>query len=627
MKRTMMLLLLMGLFAVADAKISQPVLKWAEKGGGPYLMSGAYSGSPAVADLDHDGDMEIIWANYMVYVVDGNTGDVVWNCNTGDDRSHQKRKYVGWTWPAVAVADVDGDGYQEIITAHDHGHISVYRHDGYFYNSNWPQQRCPESDLRSLCVADLDNNGQMEVLVGSTRKGTTDHDWYLLDLNGRDMPGWPQSAVNHCGHGGYNEEFTVADIDGDSQLEILALSTVPYLNAYNPDGSHLITGDYFGKKRWADVPILYSPEAELAGHWPRSEWFPKFAYTAPVTADLNNDGELEIILIGAMTDITVSPMRTYYYTPVIFDKERRRFHTESYDWNTFPELQVVDADMPVDDYVRTRFCLPNTGIGDLGGDGEQEIIFPSYDGALHAVWLDKTEKHNWPFQLYQAAEGFLRYASEPAIVDIDNDGHAEIIIGSWTEKGSYQSGKLHILDYQGHLLHEVALPPTSKDWNGITSAPVIANIDDDADLEIVVGTAYSGLCAFDLPNSANARILWGTSRGNNQRTGEQATSADSGISSPTPALRPSTFAITCAPNPITPESRLLIDVRQRNNLTIRVFDVLGRQMGILSSLTVAPGQHTVSLAADWLPQLANGIYFMSVTAPNESASLKFSVMQ
>jgi uncharacterized repeat protein (TIGR01451 family) len=81
---------------------------------------------------------------------------------------------------------------------------------------------------------------------------------------------------------------------------------------------------------------------------------------------------------------------------------------------------------------------------------------------------------------------------------------------------------LHILDYQGNVLYEVDLPLAykgSEDWNGALAAPTLANIDADADLEVVLNTANSGFVAYDLPGTANARVLWGTGRGNTQRTG------------------------------------------------------------------------------------------------------------
>jgi hypothetical protein len=89
------------------------------------------------------------------------------------------------------------------------------------------------------------------------------------------------------------------------------------------------------------------------------------------------------------------------------------------------------------------------------------------------------------------------------------------------QKGSGKTGKLHILDWQGQPLHEVALPAAfgTEDWNGALAAPTLANIDADPDLEVVLNTAHSGFVAYDLPGTARARILWGTGRGNYQRTG------------------------------------------------------------------------------------------------------------
>ena len=37
--------------------------------------------------------------------------------------------------------------------------------------------------------------------------------------------------------------------------------------------------------------------------------------------------------------------------------------------------------------------------------------------------------------------------------------------------------------------------------------------------KVVLGTAHAGVVVYDLPGTANARILWGTGRGNYQRSG------------------------------------------------------------------------------------------------------------
>jgi hypothetical protein len=138
---------------------------------------------------------------------------------------------------------------------------------------------------------------------------------------------------------------------------------------------------------------------------------------------------------------------------------------------------------------------------------------------VHAFWLDKTEHGSWPYSVYKPAEGFYRFASEPLVADLDNDGYAEVIFTSWTQKGSNKSAKLHILSAFGQPISEVDLPAgVGTDWNGAMAAPTLANIDADPDLELVVNTANSGVVAYDLPGTSGARVLWGTGRGSYTRS-------------------------------------------------------------------------------------------------------------
>ena len=94
----------------------------------------------------------------------------------------------------------------------------------------------------------------------------------------------------------------------------------------------------------------------------------------------------------------------------------------------------------------------------------------------------------------------------------------------WPEKAGTKVGQLHVLDHLGRPLHELDLPPSfpAGAWNGALGAPTVANVDANPDLEVLVGTARAGLVAYRIPNTPRARVLWGTGRGNYQRTGTPA---------------------------------------------------------------------------------------------------------
>jgi uncharacterized repeat protein (TIGR01451 family) len=174
---------------------------------------------------------------------------------------------------------------------------------------------------------------------------------------------------------------------------------------------------------------------------------------------------------------------------------------------------------------------------DLDGDGVKELLYASNDGKLHAYWMDKTEHTSWPFNV-AALAGDMSFASEPVVADLDNDGHAEVIFGTWPRNGGRRVGRIVVASWQGQLLQQIALPaPVATDanaWNGVLGAPTLANIDADADLELVVGTVSSGIVAYDLPGSAGARVLWGTGRGSFLRTGAQSPPISFSMSAPAP---------------------------------------------------------------------------------------------
>jgi hypothetical protein len=490
-----------------------PVLKW-QRGGcySSWCETGWYS-SPALVDVNGDGRDDIIASAYSLWALDGATGAQIWSVPGPGGR----------TWPGIVVADIDKDGAKEIVVAQSGGYLTVYRLDK---TVKW-QVRPTTSELRGLLAADLDgDNSTLEVVV-TAAIGSKTNTW-VYNSNGTLRSGWPQMSSNDgYAWGVYNDNAAAANLDpSDAALELVVPSDVHYIIAYKPNGASLAanTTEYPSRAYWGLVGVWEDLTVEKRGWgrcsagYPRSENYrPNFAGSPATVADLNGDGQREVVVAGNVYDCSQNPYLDRYTGPFIFNKDRTRFNSGGFDWRSTP----IDTGAPLsEDYNLIENAQPNPVVADLDGDGKMEMLYASYDGRVHAFWLDKTEHGAWPFSVYQPAEGFYRFASEPVVVDLDNNGQAEVIFTSWVQKGTHQTGKLYILSSQGQVISAVDLPPGfSTDWNGALAAPTLGNVDGDPDLEIVINSAHSGVLVYDLPDSAHARILWGTGRGSYLRNG------------------------------------------------------------------------------------------------------------
>lgn len=504
----------------ASAQVAAPVLKW-QHGGcySSWCETGWYS-SPAVADLDGDGTAEVVASAYSIVVLDGASGSLEWRVASGHDLSDPGASNVGRTWPGIVIADVDDDGADEIVTAHGGGWVSVYTDTG-FFEPGWPRQPA-SNELRGLSVGDLDNDGDLEIVVTAASYEAVNS--WVLEHTGSTRSGWPQlSGGGGYAYGVFNDTSAIADLTGDGRPDVIVPSDVHYICAYEADGAHIPADPVFGAKNWGQVGVWESYATELQGwgacNGVRAESYrTNFANGPVAVADMDGDGSLEVVATGRTYDCTGGET-TKYNGVYVFEADRGRFAGSGYDWTTVP----VDMGEPLSmDWTEIENAAPNPAVGDLDGDGELEIVYADFAGKVHAFWLDGTEHGSWPVEVYSS--GPYRYASEPAIVDVDGNGLAEVIFTTWVAKGSYQTGHLFVVDSGGTVVHQIPLPVAygSPDWNGALPCPTVADIDADPDFEVVLQTAHSGVVAYDLPGSSGARILWGTGRGSYLRNGVAA---------------------------------------------------------------------------------------------------------
>lgn len=374
----------------------------------------------------------------------------------------------------VALADLDGDGRQEVILATSAGQVHVWRYDGSYF-PGWPVSVPTGYGQYTVSVADVDRDGSLDIAVGTRVFTSGSGPVYLFDTGGNIKPGWP-----FAGAGGYfNEAPTLADIDGDDTLEIIIAERVyplGYLYVLRHDGrvqpgawpctlDHVpatgasvadLDGDGTVEIVQASYNSLYvfQPDGSVRPGWPRTmpdgrNW----SYQSPALADIDGDDTLEIVTAmhkeggGAYVfrhDGTTQPgwPRSYsnwtYCPPTVADLYRDGdlkvlcgvsaglsgsydiLHAHDDDGSSLPGFPFVS---------QTGSNEPNLTVADIDGDGDMEIIFTSNRiasadslGYVYALHHDGAMVAGFPLRPW----GFT-YLNGPNVADVNGDGMMDIV--------------------------------------------------------------------------------------------------------------------------------------------------------------------------------------------------------
>jgi hypothetical protein len=160
-------------------------------------------------DIDGDGYTEILFGTYEGYIVQlqYRAGDLSLEW---ESPQHNER-----CW-GLAVGDCDDDGEMEIVVGDGEGDLFVY--DAVTHDLEWKRQEKMVRDAHGIVIADLEDDGTTEILVGTGYK--TDQGWGTLYVWAGDG-GSEQPLRSYGPYDSRLRGIDVADLDGDGEKEIV----------------------------------------------------------------------------------------------------------------------------------------------------------------------------------------------------------------------------------------------------------------------------------------------------------------------------------------------------------------------------------------------------------------------
>jgi signal transduction histidine kinase len=382
--------------------------------GWPVILGNSIIGTPAVADIDDDGNDEITVAvrDGRVFLLDGQ----------GRTLPDWPQAAANGFYHAPLLADVDGNGAYEIFACSSDGYVHAWRTEGSRL-PGWPVavgvvpgsapilHRAPGGEGGSILMVCFD---------GSV---------HLFGLDGDEQPGWPRKTGERPASRSFMAPSVAsADLDGDSSPEILYISwDQAKLYAWNSVGESLpgfprVLGQ-------SGIGVVVEPGSRS----------PRIACTTESELVVLNAGGETLLRLptpdkddwfqsGAAFLSTASPAGQ---APDIIAAGTRGGSVCLWDNDGRPRpgwpIQLGGFIYGISEQ-RESFAVQDAPCAwDVDGDGDPEILVCSYDQHLYCFELDGFGVPGWPLTLGDAV------FSQPAFAQLDGAGRKEMVVGQMGE--------------------------------------------------------------------------------------------------------------------------------------------------------------------------------------------------
>jgi photosystem II stability/assembly factor-like uncharacterized protein/PKD repeat protein len=253
----------------------------------------------APADYDGDGDLDIaVLGFHVVYNQSAENKLILLKNNGAASPTEWDFSYIDVPLDDLATGasdivwgDLDNDGDLDLVVG-TNGKTVIYRNDngtlvltdtelpGY-----WEDNGQADFDLRSITLADFDNDGDLDILLPSVFEfGTFTYRTALLRNDSLDASGsWVFTDIEAGFAPTTHAQSQWADYDNDQDLDLLLVNISPltndgFIRIYRNDGNGVFVGE----------DILGS----LTVQHGEAQW-----------GDYDNDGDLDILIAGNIKEI------------------------------------------------------------------------------------------------------------------------------------------------------------------------------------------------------------------------------------------------------------------------------------------------------------------------------------
>jgi len=402
----------------------------------------------------------------------------------------------------VCLADVNQDGFLEVLVGTERGRsFHVWDYEGN-YLPGWPKTNLDTIKAKPA-VADIDPAYPgLEIIVTDINDGV-----YAWHWDGSAVMGWPQQITEVSSY----KSPVVFDIDGNGDLEII-VGERDYprgrVTVFNHDGSI-----YPGWPRWmnhmcvatpsvADVDadgeieicaadynglFLWDKNGNLEPGWPVLDPDWWSSYAQPVLADLDDDGDLEILA-------------TYYYGPPIIQTYIAILHHDGTPFMNWPQ------EFPGGQSMTTPVVADIDNDGDLETFGGGHCWYPLPDLLVRHHTGDTVM--GWPVPV-----GLMECSPAVLDLDLDDGGKREILINN---NMNYPYGDMYGFNDDGTMVPGFPL----NSGCSFSNSPTVGDVDRDGDIEIAF-VAESLLYLWTIPGREYRPYMveWGTWFHDNWNTG------------------------------------------------------------------------------------------------------------